>query len=126
MNLQKKSSQNVLKRIFGGLAITFRYSDYLERLTQDGTCLVCVGKTEDLNKMPEGNHHAMTQQLGIPLTVTNLKICISTLHNLQSVLDKVHQEKNKVAEASEEVKYVLSISRELEVDPTVQTKNSFV
>ncbi|NRA46199.1 MAG: PA2779 family protein [Oligoflexales bacterium] len=29
MNLQKKSSQNVLQRIFGGLAITFRYSDYL-------------------------------------------------------------------------------------------------
>ena len=86
---------------------------YLNRLAEDGTCLVCVGKTEELNKMPEGNHHAMTQRLGIPLTVTNLKICISTLHNLQSVLDKVHQEKNKVAEASEEVKYVLSISREL-------------
>ncbi|MFK7826630.1 MAG: HD domain-containing phosphohydrolase [Oligoflexales bacterium] len=86
---------------------------FLNRLSEDGTCLVCVGKTEELNQMPEGNHHAMTQQLGIPLTVTNLKICISTLHNLQSVLDKVHEEKNKVAEASEEVKYVLSISREL-------------
>lgn len=86
---------------------------YLEKITEEKTCIICVGKSDELNQLPESCNSPFVHRLGFPLTLTNLRVCLENLHKLQTVLSQTHIEKDLIAKASEEVKYVLSISREL-------------
>lgn len=76
-------------------------------------CLICIGETADLNKLDEQFLNSSVQLAGLPLSLMNLHVSTRSIHNLQNLAVLAECERKQIAQASEEVKYVLSISRQL-------------
>jgi HD-GYP domain-containing protein (c-di-GMP phosphodiesterase class II) len=90
-----------------------RRRPYLENAGQTGLCVICVGTEQDFETFPADLRRPDVQQLGLPVTRPNLVYVLRSIHNLQTMMAHTHAEAAEVATANENVKYVMSISREL-------------
>jgi HD-GYP domain-containing protein (c-di-GMP phosphodiesterase class II) len=77
------------------------------------TTLVCVGREEDLSNLPLECLQHNFQQVGLPATTATLRACVRTTYNFQITLANSRAEKDNLEETTENVKTVMSISREL-------------
>ena len=105
-----------LKQIFLGPSLWQSFEDrlpYLDLADSPDICIVCVGKESELGAWPPELGRPDIQQLGLPITPTCLKAVVQSTHNLLTLMSHRHSEFKELAEASENVKYVMSISREL-------------
>lgn len=86
---------------------------YLENATSSGMCIVCVGHERDFDEFPAELRRPDIQQLGLPVSRLNLMASLQSLYNLQTLVAHTHAEAAEVEEANRNVKYMMSISREL-------------
>ena len=86
---------------------------YLQSADQEGLSIVCVGTSADFAQFPPELRTPELQQLGLPISNVTLKAALQSIHNFQSLIAHSHAEAREVDEANKNVKYVMSISREL-------------
>lgn len=86
---------------------------YLENANQTGISLVCAGTEHDFANFPPELRRPDVQQMGLPVTRLNLVAIMQSIHNLQTLISHSNAEAREVQEANQNVKYVMSISREL-------------
>jgi HD-GYP domain-containing protein (c-di-GMP phosphodiesterase class II) len=90
-----------------------RRMPYLESAASGGICIVCVGTEQDFDEFPAELRRPDIQQLGLPVSRLNLHASLQSLYNLQTLVAHTHAEAAEVEEANKNVKYMMSISREL-------------
>lgn len=90
-----------------------RRMPYLAAASKPGVTIVCVGTEADFAHFPSELKRPDIQQLGLPIFKQNLSAIITSLHNLQTLVAHSNAEAREVQEANQNVKYVMSISREL-------------
>ncbi len=86
---------------------------YLTVVGSLGIGLVCVGTEAMLATLPEALRHEEINAIGLPISFAHLDLQLSETFKTLKLLRDLRQEKAQVQEASEHVKYVLSVSREL-------------
>jgi HD-GYP domain-containing protein (c-di-GMP phosphodiesterase class II) len=86
---------------------------YLENANQPGISLVCAGTDTDFAGFPQELRRPDVQQMGLPVTRLNLVAILQSIHNLQTLISHSNAAAREVQEANQNVKYVMSISREL-------------
>lgn len=90
-----------------------RLMPYLASASKPGVTIVCVGTEEDFQTFPSELKRPDIQQVGLPIFKQNLVAVLTSLHNLQTLVLHSNAEAREVLEANNNVKYVISISREL-------------
>ena len=83
------------------------------RANRSDVTLVCVGSDGDFASLPDELRRPDVQSLGLPLYSNGLLHAVNNIHNLQTLLSHSHASAAEVHEANQAVKYVMSISREL-------------
>jgi len=86
---------------------------YLEHADKTGICMICAGTATDFQDFPAELRRPDIQQLGLPLFINNLCYLVQNIYNLQTLLAHSQSASLEVEEANQAVKYVMSISREL-------------
>jgi HD-GYP domain-containing protein (c-di-GMP phosphodiesterase class II) len=86
---------------------------FLEAAAQPGISIVCVGTEADFQDFPTELRRPDIQQLGTPISPLTLLSVLRSMHNFQTLITHCKAEAREVQEANEAVKYVMSISREL-------------
>jgi len=86
---------------------------YLEKATNPNLSLICVGSPQELQALPEDLKRPDVLQLCLPVTAATLLHIVNGIHNLKSLIATSDAQSQKVQEANQAVKYVMSISREL-------------
>jgi HD-GYP domain-containing protein (c-di-GMP phosphodiesterase class II) len=86
---------------------------WLQRASGIETAIVCVGTEKDFQEFPPELRRPDIQTLGIPCGRVTLRTALQSLHNLQTLVKHSNAEAAEVEEANKNVKYVMSISREL-------------
>lgn len=86
---------------------------FLDQARGDGHAVICVGTAKDLDNFPEDLRRPNIQQLGVPISELNLYSVINSIHNLLTMTQHSRAEALEIEEANNNVKYMLSISREL-------------
>lgn len=90
-----------------------RRMPYLENAGQPGICIICAGSEADFTEFPPELRRPDIQQMGLPVTRLNLIMTLNSIHNLQTLAAHSSAAASEVQEANQNVKYMLSISREL-------------
>jgi len=90
-----------------------RLKPYIENCAAAGFTIICAGTTDELANLPSECVRAEVQLMGLPITVSALLAALNSVHNFQRLLERSHHEKKDIETATENVKYVMSISREL-------------
>lgn len=90
-----------------------RRMPYLENAGQPGICVVCVGTEEEFREFPPELKRPDIQQLGLPVSRLNLLTVLGSIHNLLTLAAHSTAAAREIQEANQNVKYMLSISREL-------------
>lgn len=90
-----------------------RFAHYKPNMSDTNTAVVCAGNEEQLANLPVECIQNSTLQLGLPLTTSNFKACLNSIHSFQVTLANDRAEREILEETTENVKYVMSISREL-------------
>ena len=86
---------------------------YVAEANQATTCVVCTGTHEDFAEFPVDLRRPDIQQLGLPLYSKTLYPIVQNIYNMQTLLAHARATAEEVQEANQAVKYVMSISREL-------------
>jgi len=86
---------------------------YVSEANQATTCVVCTGTHEDFAAFPVDLRRPDIQQLGLPLYSKTLYPIVQNIYNMQTLLAHARATAEEVQEANQAVKYVMSISREL-------------
>ena len=90
-----------------------RLKPYLENCATAGFTIICAGTTAELANLPADCIRTEIQLMGLPITMSALLGALNSVHNFQRLLEQSHHERKDIEEATENVKYVMSISREL-------------
>ncbi len=90
-----------------------RRAPYLETANATGISVVLVGSEVDFGNFPSEFRRPDVQQLGLPLSRVALSAVVHNVHNLMTLIGLAKAESSEIAEANRNVKYVMSISREL-------------
>ena len=90
-----------------------RRMPHLESASSSRTCIVCLGSEKDFEEFPAELRRPDIQQLGIPISRLNLYAALKSLYNLQTLVAHTHAQAAEVEEVNRNVKYMMSISREL-------------
>jgi len=90
-----------------------RLKPYIDNCANAGFTIICAGTTEDLANLPNECVRAEVQLMGLPITMSALLAALNSIHNFQHLLERSHHERKDIEAATENVKYVMSISREL-------------
>jgi HD-GYP domain-containing protein (c-di-GMP phosphodiesterase class II) len=77
------------------------------------SAILCAGNGNQLQDLPLECVKAGAFTLGLPTSVNGLTECIRSVHSFQTALANAHAEREVLEETTENVKYVMSISREL-------------
>lgn len=88
-------------------------SPYLLSAGQQGIAVVCLGSEQDFAEFPEDLRRPDVQQLGLPISRLNFLASVQSIHNLLTLASHSSAAAREVQEANQNVKYMLSISREL-------------
>ena len=75
--------------------------------------IICAGTGAQLENLPLECRKAEAFTLGLPASATSLNECIRSVHAFQTALANANAERDVLEETTENVKYVMSISREL-------------
>lgn len=75
--------------------------------------IICAGDDQQLSALPLECLQQNVQRLGLPSTTSNFRACIETTHSFQIAMANSRAERDVLEETTENVKYVMSISREL-------------
>jgi HD-GYP domain-containing protein (c-di-GMP phosphodiesterase class II) len=75
--------------------------------------LICAGSEEDLQNLPYDAVKSGALTLGIPTSQTAVTACMRSVLSMQHALSNANAERDILEETTENVKYVMSISREL-------------
>lgn len=86
---------------------------FLESANQPGISLVCTGTDTDFAAFPAELRRPDVQQMGLPVSKLNLVAILQSIHNLQTLISHSNAAAKEIQEANQNVKYVMSISREL-------------
>ena len=86
---------------------------YLDNLANQSISLICVGTEADFQNLPATCKRPEVLTLGLPITLPALRAAIASVHNCQHLIARTNRERSDVEAATENVKYVMSISREL-------------
>ena len=86
---------------------------YLEHADKTGICMICAGTAADFIDFPAELKRPDIQQLGLPMFTNSLYYLVQNIYNLQTLLAHSQSAAQEVEEANQAVKYVMSISREL-------------
>ena len=89
------------------------WAPYAENIAKPGIMVICVGDATELQTHDDILANRNVQALCLPSAKSYFSISLQSLHKLHSLVDEAHAERLLVENASREVKYVLSISREL-------------
>lgn len=81
--------------------------------SQVGFATVCIGAESDLAQMPIECIQRNFQLLALPTTTSTLRACVRSTNAFQMELANSKAEKDNLEETTENVKMVMSISREL-------------
>lgn len=90
-----------------------QWAEYAAHAAKPGIMVICVGQAHELDLESSVLTNRDIQLLCLPSAKSYLAISLNSLHKLQSLVDEAQTERILVENASKEVKYVLSISREL-------------
>lgn len=89
-------------------------NEYIGSPADHVTFIICAGTTDELSQISDCDHSAAyAHKLSLPASPDEIRINLDNLFRLQDLLLRSHTEKYKIIKSSEEVKYVLSVSREL-------------
>ncbi len=86
---------------------------YIEQATDPKYSIICVGTPKELEALPEDLKRPDILQLCLPVGNWTLLHIANGVHNLKSLIATSDAQSQKVQEANQAVKYVMSISREL-------------
>lgn len=86
---------------------------YLNGANSAGIGIVCVGNESDFEDFPAELRRPDIQQLGLPVSRLNLQAALRSFYNFQTLVSHSHAQTAEVEEANRNVKYMMSISREL-------------
>jgi HD-GYP domain-containing protein (c-di-GMP phosphodiesterase class II) len=75
--------------------------------------IIYAGTFDQIKEVQFDYERDLVQLVGLPTSVSNLAACLESIDRFQKMLKKSNLEKDIVAQAAEDVKYVFSISREL-------------
>lgn len=89
------------------------FAPYLKSSKLAGIAIVCVGTENDFNVLTEEHRRPEIQLLSTPSGVMHLVASVGTIHNFQLLSREAESERQQVSDANHHVKYILSISREL-------------
>ncbi|MEZ4743476.1 MAG: GAF domain-containing protein [Bdellovibrionota bacterium] len=92
---------------------TTKVKTYINHTKTPGISIICVGTVKELQTLPSEMQSENIQQICLPVSEDSLSTSIRCIHNFQKLVDHAETEKRLIEKASQEVKYVLSISREL-------------
>ncbi len=90
-----------------------RMSRHAERFKLPNGAIICAGTEEELQSLPLPCVQAGALTIGLPSTTAGVRASISSVHSFQSALANSNAEREVLEETTENVKYVMSISREL-------------
>jgi HD-GYP domain-containing protein (c-di-GMP phosphodiesterase class II) len=86
---------------------------YLQSAGQHGLAVICIGSEQDFTDFPEDLRRPDVQQVGLPISRLNFLANVQSIHNLLTLASHSTAAAREVQEANQNVKYMLSISREL-------------
>lgn len=89
------------------------FTPYFEGAKLSGVAIICVGTEEDFQLLTEHHRKPEIQLLSTPSGINHLIASVATIHNFQLLSREAEVERQLVSEANQHVKYILSISREL-------------
>lgn len=75
--------------------------------------LICAGSEEELQNLPLEAVQAGALTLGLPTSQSSVHACLNSVLSFQHALTNANAEREVLEETTENVKYVMSISREL-------------
>lgn len=90
-----------------------RRMPYLSGASSAGIGIVCLGSESDFDEFPAELRRPDIQQLGLPVSRLNLQASLRSFYNFQTLVSHSHAQTAEVEEANRNVKYMMSISREL-------------
>jgi HD-GYP domain-containing protein (c-di-GMP phosphodiesterase class II) len=90
-----------------------QWEKFSGHVAKPGIMMICVGDANELRGENSILLNRNVQSICLPSAKSYFSVSMHSLHKLQSLVDDAHTEKLVVENASKEVKYVLSISREL-------------
>ena len=96
------------------------FEPYAKSSRMAGICIICVGTEAEFQNLPEACRRPEIQLLGLPVAVAHLAAALSSIHNFQILARESDTERQLVAEANSHVKYILSISRELNGERNIE------
>jgi len=85
----------------------------LELGAREGTYVLCLGTEEELAQLPDHLHAPHIQLVCLPITTNAVSALLNSLHHLHLAANQAATERSEMRAISEQVKYILSISREL-------------
>lgn len=77
------------------------------------SAIVCVGTEDQLQNLPLECLKAQAFTLGLPASQSSVRASLASIFSFQNALTNAHAERDILEETTENVKYVMSISREL-------------
>lgn len=90
-----------------------RLDHYFKFYQDPNITIICAGTDEQLTALPVECLQNNVQRIGLPSTTSNFRACVETAHSFQIALANGRAEREVLEETTENVKYVMSISREL-------------
>lgn len=90
-----------------------RLNYYLANHIGPTVAVICAGDDQQLASLPIECLQQNVQRLGLPSTTSNFRACVESTHSFQIALANGRAEREVLEETTENVKYVMSISREL-------------
>lgn len=90
-----------------------RVNRHTEQFKLPVGAIVCVGTEEELKELPLQCVQAGALTIGLPATAAGVRASIASIHSFQSALANSNAEREVLEETTENVKYVMGISREL-------------
>jgi len=75
--------------------------------------IICAGTEEELQNLPLQCVQAGALTIGLPTTTSGVRASLASIHSFQSALANSKAEQELLEETTENVKYVMGISREL-------------
>jgi HD-GYP domain-containing protein (c-di-GMP phosphodiesterase class II) len=90
-----------------------RMSQHSENFKLPTGAIICAGTEDELQSLPLACVQSGALTIGLPSTTAGVRASISSVHSFQSALANSNAEREVLEETTENVKYVMSISREL-------------
>lgn len=118
-----------LTKIFINFAIwgsPERSFEYFSHAGSKGSILILVGSEQEFSTIDITALDQHIQCMILPQTRPGLYSIIISLHNLQKAFDKIQVEREQIEASSQEVKYMLSISRELNGERNIERLLSLI